>query len=296
MENTRRGFLKSVAGTVLAVSVGKSAKAKKEVVVGAHPWVYAATQLKYDIYPILDRIFSDMKYAGMEGIELMHTALYPDDAVERINALREKYDLPVIGTSYSAAMWDREKRNEIIQDAEKVITRLELVGGKTLGTSVGRTKEIKTEEQLDAQAETLRKIIQICEEHGVQLNLHNHTYEVENELYDLKGTLKRILDVKLGPDLDWLVQAGVDPLEFLKTYGDRIVFLHLRDQKADKTWVEAMGEGDMDYEKVGETLREIGFSGYAVIELAHPREFEITRPLRESLKMSREFVKKTLGY
>jgi sugar phosphate isomerase/epimerase len=57
-----------------------------------------------------------------------------------------------------------------------------------------------------------------------------------------------------------------------------------------------MGEGDMDYAIIGKTLRQIRFSGDAVIELAHPRGFRLTRPLRESLKMSRAFVRKTLGY
>jgi hypothetical protein len=33
-----------------------------------------------------------------------------------------------------------------------------------------------------------------------------------------------------------------------------------------------------------------------VIELAHARAFKPTRPLRESLRMSREYVRKTMGY
>ena len=69
----------------------------ENVVVGAHPWVYAATQPQCDIYPILDQIFADMSYAGLDGIELMHTALRPDGAVERICELSEKHSLPVIG-------------------------------------------------------------------------------------------------------------------------------------------------------------------------------------------------------
>ena len=59
---------------------------------------------------------------------------------------------------------------------------------------------------------------------------------------------------------------------------------------------EALGEGVMDYAAIGEALREVGFAGDAVIELAHERGFTPTRPLRESLKMSREFVRNTLGY
>ena len=237
-----------------------------------------------------------MKYAGMDGIELMHTALRPDGAVKRIQALSDKHNLPVIGTSFSGAMWNREKHDDVLKDAQRVIVRLSKVGGNTLGTSVGSAGRIKTEAELDAQAEMLRKIMKICEDNGVVLNLHNHTYEVENDLYDLRGTLKRIPKAKLGPDLDWLVQGGVDPVEFIRTYGDRIVFLHLRDQKKDKTWVESLGEGDMDYKAVSKALREVGFAGIVVIELAHAKGFKPTRPLRESLRMSREFVRKTLGY
>lgn len=301
---SRRDFLRWTAATAMAAGTGAllaspafpATDAPRKVVVGAHPWVYAATQPQYDITPILDSIFADMKYAGMDGIELMHTALRPDDAVGRIKALSEKHALPVLGTSFSGDMWDRKQHQAVLEDANLVITRLAALGGTTLGTSVGSARHKKTEDELDAQADLLEKIIDLAQSSGVELNLHNHKYEVENNLHDLRGTLKRIPDVKLGPDLDWLVQADVDPVEFLMEFGDRIVFLHLRDQKQDKTWVEAMGEGDMDYGAVSKALTKINFHGHAIIELAHPRNMKLTRPLRESLKMSRQFVRDTLGY
>ena len=70
----------------------------------------------------------------------------------------------------------------------------------------------------------------------------------------------------------------------------------LIDQNANGTWSEAMGEGDMDYVAIGRALRAAGFSGDAVIELAHEGNFKPTRPLRDSLKMSRAHVKKTMGF
>ncbi|MCK4283478.1 MAG: sugar phosphate isomerase/epimerase [Candidatus Brocadiae bacterium] len=264
--------------------------------VGAHPWVYAARREQRDIYPILDQIFSDMSYAGFDGIELMSTALRPDDAVERIGELSQKCSLSVIGCSFGGRMWDREGHGAVLEEAELVFPRLAQLGGRTLGTSVGPSREPKTPEQLDAQCEVLKQVMAICGKNGVVLNLHNHTYEVENNEHDLNGTLARIPDVKLGPDLNWLLRGGVDPVDFIRRHGERIVFLHLRDQKADGTWPEAMGEGDMDYVAIGQALQEVGFSGEAVIELAHEREFELTRPLRESLKMSRDFVRETLWY
>lgn len=287
-----------VGGLVLPGSAvkGRSASRTPGVVVGAHPWVYAAPRPGNDITPILDQIFADMTYAGMGGVELMHTAFYPDDAVTRIKRLVEKHGLPVIGSSYDASMWDVARKQEVLDDARKVIERVAEVGGKTLGTSVGATPKPKTAEQLDTQAEVLRELIRFGAEHGVVLNLHNHTYEVANNQHDLKGTLERITDVKLGPDLNWLKRGGVDPVEFLREHGKQVAFLHLRDQNDDGKWSEALGEGSMDYKAIAQALHEIPFQGHAVIELAHERDFAPTRPLRESLRMSREFVRETLGY
>jgi len=303
----RRSFLGSGAATVFTVATGgilgsgcrslrSKAKPEKKILVGAHPWVYAATLPNYDIYPVLEKIFADMSYAGLDGIELMHTALRYPDAVERIAALSNEHNLPVIGTSFGGAMWDRSKHDAVFEDAHLVVTRLAKLGGRTLGVSVGRAPQIKTAEQLDTQAELLRRIMKLCRDNGVELNLHNHTYEVENDMHDLRGTLARIPGIKLGPDLNWLVRGGVDPVDFIETFGKSIVFLHIRDQNADGTWSEAVGEGDMDYVAIGKALRTANFSGDAVIELAHESNFKPTRPLRESLKMSRAHVKKTMGF
>jgi len=291
----RREF---VVGTSLAISgLGTITRgAAGKMMVGAHPWVYAANQPGYDIYPILDGIFADMAYAGMDGIELMHTALYPEEAPARINELAKKNQLTVIGTSYEAEMWNREAHPKIRDNARMVISRLSQVGGRTLGISVGRAGRRKMESELDAQAEILKEVLQLCADSGVRPNLHNHTYEVEDGMHDLRGTLARVPEARLGPDLNWLQRAGIDPVRFISEFGDRIVFLHLRDQNRDGRWSEALGEGSMDYPAIAEALRKIDFSGEAVIELAHEGDFEPSRPLRESLKMSRQYVGRVFGW
>ncbi|MGB2862577.1 MAG: sugar phosphate isomerase/epimerase [Sedimentisphaerales bacterium] len=303
----RRSFLRSGMATVLTVATGgilgsscrstqNKTRPEKKILVGAHPWVYAATQPNYDIYPVLDGIFADMSYAGLDGIELMHTALRYPDAVERIAALSKKNNLLVIGTSFGGAMWDRKQHEAVFEDARIVVTRLAELGGRTLGTSVGKAPKTKTAEQLDAQAELLRRIMNLCRDNGVELNLHNHTYEVEDDMHDLAGTLARIPGIKLGPDLNWLLRGGVDPVDFIESFGESIVFLHIRDENADGTWSEAVGEGGMDYVAIGRALDAADFSGDAVIELAHESNFKPTRPLRDSLRMSRANVRKTLGF
>ena len=287
---TRRGCLAALAGAPLLTA------AKHKILVAGHPWVYAARRPKFDIYEILDQIFAEMKAAGLDAIELMHTALAPDGAVEQIRELSKRHKLPVIGTSYGAVMWDSTLHEAILKQAQTLIERLAALGGRTLGTSVGSTAQPKTEAQLDAQAAVLRKIMAMCADHGVVLNLHNHIYEVANGEHDLKGTLARIPDVKLGPDINWLIRAGVDPVDFINRYGDKIVYAHLRDQLADGKWCEAMGEGATDYAAIGAAFRKAGFHGDVAIELAHEGNFKATRSYGDSFAISRKYVRRTMGW
>jgi sugar phosphate isomerase/epimerase len=259
--------------------------------------VYAKSQPGYDVSPVLPQIFSDMKYAGLDGVETMEHPLRSEETTRLIGELIEEHKIPLLGSSYGAEMWDREKQNEISEDVENIMENMAKVGGRTFGTSVGHPRgRMKTEEEFDAQAELLKKLIELGKSRGIVLNLHNHTYEVENDLYDLKGTLKRIPDVKLGPDLNWLLRAGVDPIKFLIEYKDNIVFMHIRDQLGNGQWSESIGEGNVDFSAIGATLDQIRFNGDLVIELAHEDGFTPTRPIRESLKMSREHLRTAAGY
>lgn len=270
--------------------------AQKDLTVGAHVWVYASKQPGYVVSPILEQIFSDMSYAGFDAVETMEHPLRSTLYTKQIAELIEKYKIALIGTSYGAQMWDKNRHNEIYEDVDLVMTNLASVGGRTFGTSVGEPHgRLKSEAELDAQADLLKRLIKLGNEKGIVLNLHNHTSEVENNMHDLGGTLKRIPDMKLGPDLNWLLRAGVDPIDFLEKYQKQICFLHLRDQYASGKWCEALGEGDVDFVEIGKKLKEIDYSGDVIIELAFEGDFEPSRPLKETLKMSRDHLKKTTG-
>lgn len=300
----RRKFIQNTSLAIAASLLTKNGLAKsilkkekeRRLIVGAHVWVYASSQAKYDVSPVLEQIFSDMSYAGLDAVETMEQPLRSDVYTAQIKEFVEKYNIALIGTSYGAAMWDKNRHNEIMEDVDLVMTNLASVGGRTFGTSVGHPQgRTKTETELDAQADLLKKLIKMGEQKGVVLNLHNHTTEVENNMYDLGETLKRIPNVKLGPDLNWLLRAGVNPLKFLDKFQKQICFLHLRDQYDNGKWSEALGEGDVDFKEIGNKLQEIQFKGDAIIELAFENGFKPTRPIKESLKMSREYLRETTG-
>jgi sugar phosphate isomerase/epimerase len=252
----------------------------------------------WDATPALETVFSDFSYAGIAGVELMESTLRHDDAVKRIEGYINRYKVPVSGSSYGVGknMWDKEQEQKIIADIELVVPRLSGLKGKTFGISVGEAGRPKTEAELDQQAAVLNKVVSICKDNGIEANLHNHTYEVANGMHDLKGTLARLPDMKLGPDLNWLIRAGVDPVDFINTYGKQLVYLHLRDQYADGRWTEYLGQGATDFTAIAKALKAQNFAGDVAIELAFPENFTPANPLKQDWKLSRRFVKKTFGW
>jgi sugar phosphate isomerase/epimerase len=300
----RRNFIRNASISVGALSLSAKgsvlpllrATPANKTFVGMHVWVYAASQPGYDVSPILSRIFSDVAYAGFDGVETMEQPLRSATYTRQIKELMEQHKIKLLGSSYGAEFWDRKARNKIYEDVDLIFTNMASVGGRTFGVSVGEPGgRKKTEEEFDAQAELLRKIASLGEKKGIVINLHNHIGEVRDNLYDLRGTLKRIPDIGLGPDLNWLLRAGVNPVEFLKEFGKHIIFLHLRDQLNNGKWPESLGEGNVDFREIAGVLKEINFRGDAVVELAHENGFVTTRPLRDSLKMSREYIRKTMN-
>jgi sugar phosphate isomerase/epimerase len=299
---SRRKFLRtslSIAGSAFAVGTlpafAYRSRSSAAVQVCGHLWVYASRYPPHwDSTPILEQVFSDFRYAGIEGVELMEVNLRHDDFVQRAKDLIGKYRLPVTGTSYNGDMWNRAEHNRLLEDVELVVERLHQVGGDMLGITVGDAGRKKTEEELDAQAELLKTILKFCEKNKVQPNIHNHTFEVVNNMHDLKGIISRIPDIKLGPDLNWLVRGGVDPVWFIRNYGKQMVYMHIRDQSAEGKWTEAVGEGAMDFPAIAKALKEIDYKGRAAIELAF--EGPPVNEVRESWKKSRDYVRKVFGW
>lgn len=294
--NSRRRFIRTASAALastMALPFLVRSGVKERLRISAHLWVYASGfPPDWNCNPIMDQVFSDLKYAGLDGVELMEVNLRDPSAVKRLEQLIKKHDFPVTGTSYGADMWNRDLHTEILRDVELVTGNLAQVGGKTFGISVKTPGRLKTEKELDDQASLLESVRKICQQNGIVPNLHNHTYEVENNLHDLGGTLKRLPDFPLGPDIGWLAKAGIDPVDFVRKHGKQMVYMHLRDLDKNGEWTEVPGQGTVDFQSVATALHQSGFAGSIAIELAFPRDFKPTRPLKESWKVSHDFIDK----
>jgi sugar phosphate isomerase/epimerase len=297
----RRVFMRAaslMAGTIVLdqrLSFAAGITGAHRTKVSGHIWVYASKYPPHwDCTPIIEQAFADFRFAGLDGMELMAVNLRHPDAVASLSSLSDQYQVPVTGFSYEAALWDAAKHSEIEDDATLLIEKLRTLKGSTLGMSVGDAGHIKSEAELDNQASLLLRLQAVCDKNQVVLNLHNHTYEVAGNLHDLKGTLARIPEIKLGPDLNWLVRAGVDPVWFINTYGKQIVYMHIRDQTAGGKWTETVGSGAPDFNAIAQALQSVNFKGRAAIELAFDAPPE--NPLKEDWKLSLDYVKKTFAW
>ncbi len=68
-------------------------------------------------------------------------------------------------------------------------------------------------------------------DYGITVGFHNHSREFHTQAYG-KMPMPEIIertDVLLEPDIFWLFNAGVDPVEFLEKHKSRIRLLHMKD-------------------------------------------------------------------
>jgi len=126
--------------------------------------------------------------------------------------------------------------------------------------------------------------------------VHHHTPELLDNAREWRYQLANTNPNTVGccVDVHWAYRGGQEPMAFLREVGDRLESLHLRNSRAG-VWMEDFNDGDVDYHKVAEHLRETGYNGYLVVELAYEKGTTITRSLEEDLKASRLYTEKVFG-
>ncbi len=147
--------------------------------------------------------------------------------------------------------------------------------------------EWRTREGMQALAPRLNAIGQRCQEHGITFAYHNHDFEFTrvDRIY-LLDYLLQATDaslVKIELDVYWVAYAGLDPVSYLHTLGNRVVLLHLKDMAADRSMTE-VGKGMLDMQQICAFAQNRGLWG--IVEHDHPQI-----PSLESAKISLEYFR-----
>lgn len=72
------------------------------------------------------------------------------------------------------------------------------------------------------------------------------------------------------PDVGHIINGGMDPLAKMKQYESLINLVHYKDWEAEHQFA-LMGEGKVDFVKITQWLKDIGFDGWIICEDEAPR-------------------------
>ncbi len=136
---------------------------------------------------------------------------------------------------------------------------------------------------------------------GIPLGYHNHM----GSLGQAPEGVARIIDatdpryVRVLLDVAHYTQGGGDAPDAVRRYGDRLLFLHIKDVESpvpgrgpeSYRFVE-LGAGKVDLPAVFAALEGVGFSGWAIVELDSPVAPD--RTARASAEQARTYIEDTL--
>ena len=260
-------------------------------------WIQHLASEKKTLAEGVDEVLASFHGAGYRRVELNQDFFKPE-LRERTLALLAKYNL-VPETIYAGTtMHEAAAAEKSVKEVVELARLLKPHGTRVIVTNPspkpGQAR--KTDEELDTQAKYVDQLGAELHQQGMKLALHHHTPELVDNAREWRHLLQHTNPSRVYccVDVHWAYRGGQEVMTFLRETGHRLVELHLRNSKQG-VWMEDFGPGDIDYQKVADYLRGIGFKGYLVVELAYEKETQITRSLDEDLRLSRQYAEKVFG-
>jgi inosose dehydratase len=138
-------------------------------------------------------------------------------------------------------------------------------------------------------AEALDRVVEIAGEHSLSASYHPHL----TTIVEGPGQLEKVMTrsrINFCPDTAHLVAGGGDPVDLVRRYADRIVYVHLKDFTAEPFAFLPLGRGDLDFAAILDELDAAGYDGWITVELD---EYD-GAPL-EAARLSREYLSSLLA-
>lgn len=149
----------------------------------------------------------------------------------------------------------------------------------------------------------------ITDETGMKFGVHAHMWTQLENRREIDAILAATdpRHVAFVLDTGHITMAGIDPVELTRALGHRIIEFHLKDTLPEyrggaKKRVERndpmkdpiffeLGKGGVDFPAIKKQLDSIEWRGWLTVEL----DSSPSRPPKESARISRSYIEKTLG-
>lgn len=258
--------------------------------ISAINWLNEDRHLFKDLYTG-EEVLSEMSKLGFEGTEMSRA--FPRN-VHELKALLSSKGLSLASGWKSVLFSDPSRRQTEMKAYREHVDFLKAMGCKHVVTceirnqftGPDRSKIVPlSDEEWKYMVDGLHEAGRYCRENGMELVYHFHgetVVETPEEIHKLVEMTDPEL-VHLLYDTGHAYYGGSDPLELLKTYYDRIRYIHLKDVRQDVlNWTRLYrvkfshavkkgiftvpGDGCIDFIPIFQKLIERQYEGWLVIE------------------------------
>jgi inosose dehydratase len=240
----------------------------------------------------VEEVLSALRDAGYDYLESWLHPDTPDDIGKFADQVKTK-GLQPVSLYCGARLHDATKTSEVLVQLLAAAKIAQQCGFHVIScnpTPIGREK---TDEELKTQVAALTEFGEGLNALGMKLGIHQHLPEMANHArefhYDFDHTKPDV--VGWCYDVHWVWKGGIQPLDALKQYGQRVVTWHIR-QSRDHIWWEDLDTGDIDYSAVAKYAKDHKLARRFSVELALEPGTKITRSVVENHRRSREFVRR----
>jgi inosose dehydratase len=302
---TRRQFVQQAGATTLLGAWASStipwaaaaAEKPQPIPVGSqlYGWGQYYARDKKDLTANLDEVFSALRDCGYDYAEGNMDAGNPDNNLKFAAKLKARGLKPVC--LYTGARLHEEgKAQQNVALILKAAASCKEAGFSVINCNTDPLGREKTDQELKIQTAALKDLGTGLKALGLKLGIHHHTPEMVNKAREFHYVFRNTPPDLVGFCLDvhWVYRGGLDPMEALKEYHDRVVSWHLR-QSRNGVWWEDLDKGDIDYEAIAKYAKANNVAPVYGVELALEGGTKITRSVVENHRRSLEFVRTVFG-
>jgi len=238
-------------------------------------WGYASITWNGDDLKAIE----DIAAVGFPGIQIRSNILASfGSRPGELRDLLARHHLTMVALSSGNVKYDPASEADVVKEHVDHARFVRDVGGLYLQVTDERPKRAIAAADYTRAGRLLTEIGKRTADLGVVLGYHNHM----GTLGEKPEEVDRILGaadsryVKLELDVAHYTQGGGDPVRAIRSYADRLLFLHIKDVESPRPdtrddpksyrWVE-LGRGRVDLAGVMKALDEVKFRGWAVVEL-----------------------------
>ncbi len=237
-------------------------------VVGDPVGVTSIKNLFYRSHGDVERAVEEIAELGYDGFEVFDGNLLDFEGdPTRFAALLERSGLSLLGVYCGGNFIFPEILGEELWRLRRAARLAGEMGSRHLvvGGGAQRSGGLGDDDYARLGA-ALDQVADIADENGLIAVYHPHLTTIAESPDQVEQVLGRSR-IALCADTAHLAAGGGDPVAMIRQHADRLQYVHLKDLRREPFGFLPLGDGELDMVGIVKTLVEIGYEGWATVEL-----------------------------